>query len=171
MCNFDYIKKEGIKEHSPNLPWILNHPYRIIGRSGSGKAIALLNLIKNEPDIDKIYLYAKDPYEATYQCSIKKRESTWFKYLNDYKAFIEYSNDMNDNYKNIEEYKPIKKRKILIVFDDMIAGMLSYKKLHPVVTEVFISERKLIISLVFVTQSYFAVPKNSKQNRTSTKSI
>ena len=89
---------------------------------------ALLYLTAYELDIDKIYLYAKDPYEAKYQFLINKRESTGSKYLNDSKAFIEYSNDMDDIYKNIEEYNPNKKRKILILFDDMIADMLSNKK-------------------------------------------
>ena len=68
---------------------------------------------------------------------INKRESTGLKYLNDSKAFIEYSNDMDDIYKNIEECNPNKKQKILIVFDDMIADMLSNKKLNPIVTELF----------------------------------
>ena len=63
----------------------------------------MLNLINNEPDVDKIYLYAKDTYEAKYQFLITKRESTGLKYLNDCKAFIEYSNDMDGIYKNIEE--------------------------------------------------------------------
>ena len=89
---------------------------------------ALLYLTAYELDIDKIYLYAKDPYEAKYQFLINKRESTGSKYLNDSKAFIEYSNDMDDIYKNIEEYNPNKKRKILILFDDMIPDMLSNKK-------------------------------------------
>ena len=66
---------------------------------------------------------------------------------------------MDDIYKNIEEYNPNKKRKILIAFDDTIADMLSNKKLNPIVTELFIRGRKLNISLVFITQSYFAVPK------------
>ena len=74
-----------------------------------------------------IYLYAKDPYEAKYQLLINKRES---KRLNDSKAFIEYSHDMDDIYKNIGEYNPDKKRKIFIVFDNMIADMLSNKKLN-----------------------------------------
>ena len=75
----------------------------IIGGSGSGKTNALLNLINHEPDTDRIFLYAKDPYEAKYQLLINKRESTGLKYFNDSKAFIEYSNDMDDIYKNIEE--------------------------------------------------------------------
>ena len=73
---------------------------------------------------------------------------------------------MNDIYKNIEDYNPNKKRKILIVFDDMIADMLSNKKINPIVTELFIRDRKLNISIVFITQSYFAVPKNIRLNST-----
>ena len=115
----------------------------IIGGSGSGKANALLNLINHEPDIDKIYLYAKDPYEAKYQFIVNKRENTGLKHFNDSKAFIEYSNDMDDIYKNIEEYNPNKKQKILIVFDDMIADMLNNKNLNLIVTELFIRGRKL----------------------------
>ena len=73
---------------------------------------------------------------------------------------------MDDIYKNIEECKPNKKREILIVFDDMIADMHSNRKLNPIVTELFIRGRKLNISLVFITQSYFAVPKNITRNST-----
>ena len=76
----------------------------MIRSSGSGKTNALLDLIKNQPDIDKIYLYAKDSHEAKYQFLINKRESTGLKYFNDPKAFIGYSNDMEDVYKNINEY-------------------------------------------------------------------
>ena len=92
----------------------------------------MLNLINHEPDVDKIYLYAKDPYEAKYQLLINKRESTGLKYLNDSKAFNEYLNDMDDTYKIIEEYNPNKKQEIVIVFDDVIADMLSNKKLNPI---------------------------------------
>ena len=73
---------------------------------------------------------------------------------------------MDDIYKNTEEYNPNKKRKILIVFDDMIADMLSNKKLDPIVNEFFIRSRKLNISLVFITQPYIAVPKNIRLNST-----
>ena len=132
----------------------------IIGGSGSGKTNALINLINHEPDIDKIYLYAKDPYEAKYQLLIHKTGKAGLKYFNDPKVFIEYSNYMDDIYKNTEEYNPNKKQKILIVFDDMIADMLSDKKLNPIVTELFIRGRKLNTALVFITQSYFAFPNN-----------
>ena len=124
----------------------------------------MLNLINHELDIDKIYLYDKYPYEAKYQILINKRQSTGLKYLNGLKAFTEYSNDMDDIYKNIEEYNPNKKRKILFVFDDMITDMLSNEKLNPIVTELFIRGRKLNTSLVFVTKSYFTVPKYIRLN-------
>ena len=114
MFNFDYIKKEDIEEHDPNWPKIPDQAYRIltVGGSGSGKTNALLNLINHEPDIDKIYLYAKGPFGANYQFLINKRESTGLKYLNNSKAFFKYSNDIDDIYKNIEEYNPNKKQKI-----------------------------------------------------------
>ena len=73
---------------------------------------------------------------------------------------------MDDIYKNIEEYNSNKKRKILIVFDDMIADMISNKKLNPILTELIIRSRKLNISLTFITQSYFPVPKNIRLNST-----
>ena len=96
--------------------------------SGSGKTNLLLNLIENQPDIDKIYLYAKDPYEAKYQYLHNKRESVGINHFNDPKDFIEYSNDMPDVYKNIYYYNPDEENKILIVFDDMIADMIHNKK-------------------------------------------
>ena len=126
----------------------------------------MVNLINHEPDIDKIYLYAKEPYEAKYQFLINKRESTGLKYLNDSKTFIEYSNDMDDIWKNIEEYNPNKKQKILILLDNMIADMLSDKKRNPMATELFIRGKKLNIFLVFITQFYFAIPKNIRLNST-----
>ena len=149
------------------MPLYSDHSYRIliIGGSGSGKTNALLNLINNHPDIDKIYLYAKDPYEKKYQYLINKREKVGLNHFNDPKAFIEYSNDMQDVYKNIEDYNPIKKRKVLIIFDDMIADMIN-NKLNPIVTELFIRGRKLNISIVFITQSYFKVPKDVRLNST-----
>ena len=130
MFNFHCITKEDTKEHNPNWPYIHYHSYRIliVRGSGSGKTSALLNPINHESDIDKIYLYAKDPLEVKHQLLINKRESTDLKYLNYSKAFTEYSNDMDDINENIEEYNLNKKRKILIVFDDMIPDMLTNKK-------------------------------------------
>ena len=127
---------------------------------------ALLNLINNQPDIDKIYLYAKDPYEAKYQYLINKREKVRLDHFDYHKAFIEYSNDLQDVYKNIGDYNPGKKCKVLITFDDMIADMINNKKLDSIVTELFIGGRKLNISIVFITQSYFKVPKDVRLNST-----
>ena len=164
MINFDEYTNENIIEHNSKWPYIPDHPYRIliVGGSGSVKTNALLNLISNQLDIDKIYLYAKDPYEKKYQYLINKRKKVGLNHLCFYaltKAFMEYSDDMQDVYKNIEDYNPIKKRKILIVFDDMIADMINNYKLNPIVTELFIRGRKLNVSIVFITQSYFKVPK------------
>ena len=163
MINFDEYTNENKIEHNLKWPYIPDHPYRIliIGGSGSGKTNALLNLINNQPDIDKIYAY-----EAKYQYLINKREKVGLDHLNEHKAFMEYSNDMHDVYKNIEDYNPGKKRKVLIVFDDMIADMINNNKLDSIVTELFIRGRKLNVSIVFITQSYFKVPKDVRLNST-----
>ena len=168
MINFDEYTNENKKEHNFNWPYIPDHPYRIfiIGGSGTGKANALLNLINNQQDIDKIYSYVKDPYEDKYQYLINKRESVGLKHFNNPKAFIEYSNDMHKVYKNINNYNLNKENKILIVFDDMIADMINNKKLNSALTELFIRGRKLNISLIFITQSYFTVPKDVRNNST-----
>ena len=146
------------KQHNRKWPHIPDHRYRISVRGGSwsGKTTALLNIINNQPDINEIYLYAKDPYEVKYQYLINKRE----------KVGLDHFNDMQDVYKNIEEYNLGKKHKILIVLDDMIADMINNKKLNPVVTELFIRGRKLIISVVFITKSYCKVPKDVRLNST-----
>ena len=101
-----------------------------------------------------------------YQYLINKREKVGLNHFNDPKALMEYSNDMQDVYENIEDYNPIKKRKILIDFDDMIADIINNNKLNPIVTELFIRDRKLNISIVFIMQSYFKVPKDVRLNST-----
>ena len=140
MINFADYSNENNRKHNLNWPYIPDHPYRIliICGSGSRKTNVLLNLITNQPDTDKIYLDAKDPYEAKYQFLINKTESAGLKHFNDPKAFIEYSNDMQDVYKNINDYNPNKENKILIVFNDMIADMINNKNLNSIVTELFI---------------------------------
>ena len=120
-----------------------------MGGFGSGKTKCIIKSNKKQADLDKIYLYAKDPYEVKSQFFIKKRESTGLKHFNDPKDFIEYSNDMQDIYKNIGEYNIAKERKMLIAFDDMIPDMINNKKLNSVVMKLFIRGRKLNISLVF----------------------
>ena len=111
-------------------------------------------------------MYANDPYEAKYQYLIKVREKVGINHYNDPIAYIEYSNDMHDVYKNISYYNPGKENKILTVFDDIIADMIHNKKLDSIVTELFIGGRKLNISLVFITQWYFKVPKDIRLNTT-----
>ena len=106
MINFDDYTNENKTGHNLKWPYIPDHIYRILitGGSESGKTDALLNLINNQPDIDKMYLYAKDPYETKYQYLTGKHEKVGLYNFNDPKAFIEYSNDIQDVYKNIEEY-------------------------------------------------------------------
>ena len=129
MINLDSIINENNEEHNKKWPYIPDHPYRIliIGGSGSGKTNTLLNLINKQKDIDKIYLYAKDLSEPKYEYLIKNRENAGIKHLNDGNAFTEYFNTMDDVYKNIDDYNPNRRRKILIVFDDMIADIMTNK--------------------------------------------
>ena len=105
MINFDDYTNENKTEHNLKWPYILNHPYRIriVGGSGSGKTNKLLNLINNQPDVDKIHLDAKHSHEAKYQYLINKCEKVGLDHFDDPKVFMEYSNDMLDVYKNIED--------------------------------------------------------------------
>ena len=115
----------------------------------------LLNLIKHQqPDIDRIYLYVKGALDSKYQLFINGREKVGIKNFKNPKVFIDYSQTIDDVYENLEDYNPTKKRRVLIVFDDMIADMESNKKLSPIVTELFLRGRKLNILFVFVSQSY-----------------
>ena len=152
MINLDSITNENNKEHNEKWPYIPDHPYRIliIGGSGSGKTNTLLNLINEQNDIDKIYLYARDLSEPKYEYLIKKREDAGIKHLNNPNAFIECSNTMDDVYENINDYNPIRKRKKIIVFDDMIADIMTSKKFQAIIKELFVRCRKLNISLVFI---------------------
>ena len=122
MINFDDYVNENKTEHNEKWPYIPDHPYRIIiiGGSGSGKTNALINLINEQNDIDKNYLYARDLSEPKYEYLIKKREDVGIKHLNNPNAFIECSNTMDDVYDNIIDYNLNRRIKILTVFDDMI---------------------------------------------------
>ena len=135
MFNLDDITKENKKEHNKKWLFILDHPYRIliIGGSGSGKTNALLNLIKEQDEIDNTYLYAKDLSEPKYGILIKKGEDAGIKHLNDLNAFIQCSNTMDDVYEKIDDYNANRQRKILIMFDDMIADIMSYKKFQAII--------------------------------------
>ena len=141
MFNLDDITNENNKQHNEKWPFIPNYPYRIliIGGSGSGKTNALLNLIKEQDDIDKNYLYAKDLSEPKYEFLIKKRKDVGIKYFNDPNAFIGCSNTMDNVYENIYDYNASRKRKILIVFGDIIADTITNKKFQAMIKELFIS--------------------------------
>ena len=159
MINLDKIVNNNNEEHNEKWPYIPDHPYRIliIGGSGSGKTNTLLNLINEQKDIDKIYLYAKDLCKKKYEYLIRNRENAGIKHLNYSKAFIECSNTMNDVCENIDDYNPNRKRKMLIVFDDMIAEIMTNKKFQSIIKDLFVRCRKPNISLPFITQSYFSV--------------
>ena len=126
----------------------------------------MLNLRNEQKDIDKIYFYAKDLSEPKYDYLIKNRENARIKFLNNSKAFIEWSNTMDDGYKNIDDYNLNRRRKILIVFDDMIADIMTNKKFQSLIKELFIRCRKINISLLFITQSYFSVLKDVRLDST-----
>ena len=111
-------------------------------------------------------MYAKDLHEAKYEFLIKKHEDAGIKHLNDSNAFIECSNTIDDVYENIDEYNPNRQRKILIVFDDMIADIMSNKHFQAVMKELFIRCKKLNILLAFITKSYFSVRKDVRLNST-----
>ena len=138
----------------------------IIGGSGSGKTNTLLNLINEQNDIDKIYLYGRDLNERKYKILIKKRKDAGIKNLSDSNAFIECSITMDDVYENFNDYNSSRKRNILIVFDDMIVDIMTNKKFQAIIKELIIRCRKLNISLVFIAQSYFSVPKYVRLNST-----
>ena len=97
---------------------------------------------------------------------INGREKAGIKKLKSPKEVMNYSQTIDDAYENLEYYNQTKKRKVLIVFDDMTEDVESNKNLYPIVTELFLRGRKLNISLVFISQSYFRVPKSIRQNAT-----
>ena len=152
MLNLD--KVVGNKKIDKNWPFQM----LIIGLSGSGKTNVLLNLIQklNQTNsIDKIYLYAKDLSEPKYEFLINNRKNAGIKHFEDPTVFIEHSNDMNDVFANTNDYNVSKKRRVLIVFDDMFADILRSTDFKAIVKELFIRYRKLNISIFFITQSYF----------------
>ena len=158
MLNLDNIVSNKKKSSSENDDW----PFRmlIIGPSGSGKTNTLLHLKDKFHPIDKIYLYAKDTDEDKYQYLINKREQAGIKNLNDPHAFIEYSNDLNDVLKDINNYNKKRDKKVLIIFDDMITDIMRSEKFKAIVKQLFIRCRKLNISNVFRT------PKDARLNST-----
>ena len=162
MLNLDNIVSNK-KENKDN-----NWPFRmlIIGPSGSGKTNTLLHLINNLHPVDKIYLYAKDIHEPKYEYLINKREQAGIKNLNDPHVFIEYSDDMNDVLDDINDYNKNRDKKVLIVFDDMTADIEYNKSFKRIIKELFYRARKINVSIVFITQSYFTALKDARLNST-----
>ena len=166
MLNLDNIVSNKNTSSSERNDW----PFRmliIIGPSGSGKTNALLHLINNLHPIDKIYLYAKDIHQPKYEYLINKREQAGIKNLNDPHAFIEYSDDMNDVLDDINNYDKNRDKKVLIVFDDMIADIEYNKSFKRIIKELFYRARKINASIVFITQSYFRALKDARLKSTN----
>ena len=164
MLNLDNIVSNKNTSSSEGNDW----PFRmlIIGPSGSGKTNTLLHLINDLHPIDKIYLYAKDIHEPKYEYLINKREQVGIKNLNDPHALIEYSGDMNDVLDDINDYNKNGDKKVLIVFDDMIADIEYNKNFKRIIKELFYRARKINVSIVFITQSYFRALKDARLNST-----
>ena len=160
MLNLDDIVSNTKTSSSESNIW----PFRMltIGPSGSDKTNTLLHLINNFHPIDKIYLYAKGTDEKKYQYLMNKKEQAGIKNLNDPHAFIEYSNDMNDILDDINNYNKNRDKTVLIIFDGMIADIMRSEKFKAIVKELFIRCRKLNISIIFITQSYFKTPKDAR---------
>ena len=161
MLNLDDIvsnKKEN-KDH------ILPFRMLIIGPSSYGKTNTVLHLTNNLHPIDKIYLYAKDIHEPRYEYLINKREQAGIKSLDDPHAFIEYSNDIHDVLDDIN-YNKHRDKKVLIVFDDRIADIEYNKKFKRIIKELFYRARKINVSIVFITPSYFRALKDARLNST-----
>ena len=162
MLNLDNILSNKNEDKNNNWPFRM----LIIGPSSSGKTNTLLHLINNLHSIDKIYLYAKDIHEPKYECLINKREQAGIKNLDDPKAFIENSDDIDYVPNDINNYNKNRDKKVLIVFDDMIADIEYNKKFKKIIKELFYRGRKINVSIVFITQSYFRALKDARLNST-----
>ena len=164
MLNLDNIVSNKKKSALEDNNW----PFRmlIIGPSGLGKTSTLLHIINNLHPIDKIYLYAKDIHEPKYEYLINKREQAGMKNLNDPLDFIEYSDDMNDVLDDINDYNKNRDKKVLIVFDDITADIEYSKNFKQIIKELFYRARKINVSIVFITLSYFRALKDTRLNST-----
>ena len=162
MLNLDNIVSN--KNENENNDWSFR--MLIIGPSCSGETNVLLHFINNLHPIDKIYLYAKDIHEPKYEYLINKREQAGIKNLDDPKAFIEYSDDMDDVFDDINNYNKNRDKKVLIVFDDMIADIEYNKNFKRIIKELFYRARKINVSIVFITQWYFRALKDARLNST-----
>ena len=160
MLNLDNIVSNKNENKDNNWPLRM----LIIGPSGPGKTNVLLHLINNLHPIAKIYLYAKDLHEPKYEYLINKREQAGIKNLDDPKAFIEYSDDMDDVLDDVNNYNKNRDKKVLIVFDDMIADIEYNKKFKRIIKGLFYRARKINVLIVFITRSYFRALKNARLN-------
>ena len=134
---------------------------------GQTNALVKKCVFKNQrPDIHKIHSYVKDPFKQTYQLLINWRENIEIKKMKNPKPFILYSQKIDDFYENIEDFNPMKKRKVLVLFDDMIADIKANKKLSVFVTELFLRGRKLNILFVFKSEFYLKIPKTIRLSAT-----
>ena len=163
MLNLDNIVSNKNKNKDNNWPFRM----LIIGPSVSSKTNTLLHLINDLHPIDKIYLYAKDIHQPKYEYLINKREKAGIKNLRDPKAFIEYSDDMDDVLDDINNYNKIRNKKVLIVFDDMIADIEYNKNIKRIILkELFYRACKINMSIVFIMQSYLGALKDARLNST-----
>ena len=160
MLNLDNIVSNKNENKDNNWPCRM----LVMEPSGSGKTNTLLHLINNLYPIDKIYLYAKDIHEQKYEYLINKREQAGIKNSNDPHSFIEYSDDMDDVLNDINNYNKNRDKKVLIVFDDMIADVEYNKKFKRIIKELFYRAHKINVSIVFITQSYFRTLKDARLN-------
>ena len=162
MLNLDNIvsNKNGNKDN--------NWPFRmlIIGPSGSGKTNTILHLINNLHPIDKTYLYVKNLHEPKYEYLLNRREQAGIKNLIDPKSFIEYSDNTDDVLDDINNYNKNRDKKLLIVFDDMIADIEYKKNFQQIIKELFYRARKINVSIVFITQCYFRTLKDARLHST-----
>lgn len=165
MINFDLVNN-NIKNNNTNNIYSYTHPFRIliIGPSGSGKTNLLLNIINEREDIDKIYLFARDLNEHKYELLINTRKKAGISHYNDENAFIESFDSMDYVFFNIDDFNIGRKRKVVIIFDDMIPDIVTNKNYQQVIKELFIRSRKINISLIFLSQSFFSIPKNVRLN-------
>ena len=163
MFNLDDITTKNNKKHKDKYSNIADHHYRILIMVGSGpaKTSALLNLIKEQNDINKIHLYAEDLSEPKYQFLIKKHENAGIKHLNDSNAFTECSNSMDDVYDEIDEYNLTKKKINCVWWYDV--DIMTNKKFQTIIKELFIWCRKLNILLVLITYFFFLFQKKSDE--------
>ena len=160
MLNLDNIVSNKNENKDTNWPFRM----LIIGPSGSGKTNMLLHLINNLHPIDNIYLYAKDLHEPKYEYLIHKREKEGIKNLDDPKAFIDYSDDMDHVLDDINNYNKNRDKKVLIVFDHMIADTEYNKNFKRIIKELLYRARKINVSIVFIMQSYFRALKDARLN-------